>query len=339
MTRTKTKNVQTLAAASGIVIGTSPAMKALHALIARVAPSDIPVFLSGESGTGKEVIASAIHRASTRAEGAFVAVNCGAIPAHLIEAELFGFEKGAFTGADRQHAGYFERAEGGTLFLDEITEMPVELQTRLLRVLESGRFTRVGGTQEMAADVRIVAACNRQPQAAVQAGRLRGDLLYRLAGVPMEIAPLRDRKQDIPQLADSFLAALNVEHGTQKRFSRGSLAWMQTYSWPGNVRELKNLVCRAFIMADEELALDVEAAPAAAPKPKAKVPTGITYQVGTSLDGMLRSAILATIKHCKGNKRQAAAILGCSLHTIHEKLNEYLMSSMDTARPAAAAAH
>src|SRR5690606_16274900 len=192
---------------------------------------------------------------SPRASGPLVAINCGSIPASLIEAELFGYEKGSFTGASRSHAGVFERADGGTLLLDEVTEMPLEMQTRLLRVLETGRFYRVGGTQEVATDIRVIAATNRDMQAALRDRQLREDVMYRLAVFPLHIPPLRDRGDDVVLLAQHFLAKLNREADTQKHFSDASLLTLTQYDWPGNVRELKNAVERAFILSDDLLTL------------------------------------------------------------------------------------
>ena len=194
--------------------------------------------------------------AASRGRAPFVAVNCGAIPANLIEAELFGYEKGAFTGAARMHRGCFERAEGGTLFLDEVTEMAPEMQVRLLRVLETGRFTRVGGEEELRARARIVAATNRDPRQAVHDGQLREDLMYRLAVFPIALPPLRERDGDAELLAEHFLRQLNDAEGTAKAFSRQAIATIRAHRWPGNVRELKNAVQRAFILADDDVELD-----------------------------------------------------------------------------------
>src|SRR5437899_3195975 len=236
----------------GRLFGSSPAMQEVYRMIDKVAPTEATVLLSGESGGGKELVARTIHERSTRAEGPFVAINCGAIPGNLIEAELFGHEKGAFTGASRSHRGCFERAEGGTLLLDEITEMSPDMQVRLLRVLETGRYMRVGGDAEMHACVRIIAATNRDPREAVGEGRLREDLMYRLAAFPINLSPLREREGDAELLAEHFLRHLNLEAGTDKQFSRVAVIAIRTHQWPGNVRELKNAVHRGFIMAERE---------------------------------------------------------------------------------------
>src|SRR6476619_2991177 len=200
----------------GRLYGSSTVMQDVYRMIEKVAPTEATVFITGESGCGKELVARTIHERSPRARGAFVAINCGAIPQNLIEAELFGHERGAFTGANRQHRGCFERAEGGTLFLDEITEMPLEMQVRLLRVLETGRFTRVGGDQEIGADVRVLAASNRDLRQAVASGKLREDLMYRLCVIPVNVPPLRERGEDVVLLAEMFLAELNEEQGEQQ---------------------------------------------------------------------------------------------------------------------------
>ena len=253
----------TLPPAATALAGVSPAMQEVFRLIERVGPTEASVLLTGESGSGKELAARSIHDASPRRSGPFIAINCGAIPAGLIEAELFGFEKGSFTGAVRAHAGVFERAEGGTLLLDEITEMPLDMQTRLLRVLETKKFYRVGANTELLTDVRVIAATNRCPLQAVQSGQLREDLLYRLAVFPVHMPPLRERGNDVDLLADRFLDELNAQGATLKRFTTLSRMTLRQHSWPGNVRELKNCIERAFIMGDQwvELAPLIQKAP------------------------------------------------------------------------------
>ncbi|WP_425261977.1 sigma-54-dependent transcriptional regulator [Rubrivivax sp. RP6-9] len=233
----------------GHLWGKSAAMQRIYEQIARVAGTGVTVFITGESGTGKEVVAQTLHDLSRRRKRPFLAVNCGAISPNLIESEIFGHEKGSFTGAERQHQGFFERAGGGTLFLDEITEMPPDLQVKLLRVLETGRFMRVGSTVSQEADVRIIAATNRPPLKAVALGKLREDLLYRLNVFPIELPPLRDRLSDVPLLAEHFLAAICQQEGALRRFTLGALCHLATYRWPGNVRELRNVVQRAYVMA------------------------------------------------------------------------------------------
>ncbi|HEY0879571.1 MAG TPA: sigma-54 dependent transcriptional regulator, partial [Zeimonas sp.] len=256
----------------GRLWGKSAAMREIYHQIARVAPTAVTALITGESGTGKEVVAETIHDLSKRAKAPFLAINCGSISPQLIESELFGHEKGSFTGALRQHRGFFERADGGTLFLDEITEMPMELQVKLLRVLETGAFVRVGSDAVINVDVRIVAATNRTPAEAVSSGRLREDLYYRLNVFPIDLPPLRDRLEDVPLLAEHFLDGLNEREGARKRFSDRALKALAEYRWPGNVRELRNAVHRGFILAEGDV-IDVESLPigtaSIAPEPSA----------------------------------------------------------------------
>ena len=304
--------------------GASPAMQEVFRLIERVGPTEASVLLTGESGSGKELAAKAIHDASARRNGPFLAINCGAIPAGLIEAELFGFEKGSFTGAVRGHAGVFERADGGTLLLDEITEMPLDMQTRLLRVLETKKFYRVGANTELSTDVRVIAATNRCPLRAVQSGQMREDLLYRLAVFPIHMPALRDRDNDIDLLAERFLDDLNVQAAAQKRFTALSRMTLRQHSWPGNVRELKNCIERAFILGDQW----IELAPLIQ-KPTVETSTPaddrerLDIRVGSRICDMERSLIEATLEYFQGNKRRAADALGCSLKTLYNKLNGY----------------
>ena len=304
----------------GRLHGTSPAMREVYRMIERVAPTEATVLLIGETGSGKELAARTLHERSRRADGPFVALNCGAIPANLVEAELFGYEKGAFTGAIRSHRGYFQRAADGTLFLDEITEMAPEMQVRLLRVLETPRFTPVGGEAELAADVRVIAATNRVPAQAVSDGRLREDLMYRLAVFPIQLPPLRARGDDVGLLARHFLEALNRKAGTAKGLSAASLARLAAHAWPGNVRELENAVQRAFILADEELEIELAAAAADGAAPPRD---GLSFPIGTPLADLERAAILATLHRCRGNKRRCAELLGISLKTLYNRLAEY----------------
>jgi DNA-binding NtrC family response regulator len=296
-------------------------MQALYQMIEKVAPTDATVLIVGESGSGKELVARTIHQMSQRAKEPFVAVNCGAIPANLIEAELFGYEKGAFTGAARTHRGYFERASGGTLFLDEITEMAPEMQVRLLRVLESGRFYRVGGDHELRADVRIIAATNRQPWLAVKNNNLREDLLYRLAIFPITLPPLRERGSDVELLTRHFVDELNEEIGGQKTLSAASISMLYSHPWPGNVRELKNCVRRAYILAQDEIELECMDLVRSSPGDCAG--TCLQFNVGTPLAEMEKQTIFATLEYCRGNKKRAAEILGVSLKTLYNRLTEY----------------
>jgi DNA-binding NtrC family response regulator len=306
----------------GTLFGSSRAMENLYRQIDKVALTDATVLLSGESGTGKELIAQTIHALSQRKEKPFVPVNCGAISGHLIEAALFGHEKGSFTGAIRQYAGYFEQASHGTLFLDEITEMPIDMQVKLLRVLESGTFLRVGGSTEVNVDVRLIAATNRDPEKAVRQGMLREDLMYRLAVFPLHVSALREREGDIELLAKHFLQMLNEKHHTDKTFSRSSMDTIRAYSWPGNVRELKNTVQRAYILSADTLEIDDHLSDSTLQKPTLKDGM-LNFSVGTPLADAQRELILATLKHYDGNKRITADALGISLKTLYNRLKEY----------------
>jgi DNA-binding NtrC family response regulator len=318
----------------GSLLGRCPAMTALYDQLARVAPTSATVLLVGESGTGKELAAQTIHRLSRRARQPFFPLNCGAVSAQLIESELFGHERGSFTGADRQHKGFFERADGGTIFLDEVTEMPLELQVKLLRVLETGAFTRVGSVQPIQTNVRLISATNRIPEQAVQAGKLREDLYHRLNAFPVRLPPLRERVDDIELLASYFLLELNRSEGAQKRFGDSILARWKIASWPGNVRQLKNAVQRAFILADqlltvEELPIGEETGPEQsalnqAPRGGSSLGTpsaggfssdrrGVVIRIGTSIDSAQRQLALATLVQCAWVEDRAAAMLGISL--------------------------
>jgi DNA-binding NtrC family response regulator len=303
----------------GSLVGASAAMQQVYDLIGKVAPTDATVFLTGESGTGKEVVAQTIHEISKNRRGSFLPLNCGAVPAGLIESELFGHERGSFTGATQLRRGYFERASGGTLFLDEVSEMPIELQVKLLRVLETGTAMRVGGGDPIPVDVRVIAATNRQPERAVAEGKLREDLLYRLNVFPILLPPLRDRAGDIDLLADHFLDELNRAQGTGKRYRPGAQALLRSYAWPGNVRELKNVIHRAFIMGDDEvdpvLPAEIAAPPAAQP--------ASPLRPGTPLAEVERRVILATLQQNGGDKRRTAEILGISLKTLYNRLKLY----------------
>lgn len=306
----------------GKLYGKSERMQTLYRQIGRVAPTTVTTLLIGESGTGKELAAHAIHELSPRRQRPFIAVNCGAISPNLIESEMFGHERGSFTGADRQHKGYFERADGGTLFLDEVTEMPLDLQVKLLRVLETGQFMRVGTNREIACDIRVVAATNRNPEQAVQEGKLREDLYYRLSVFPIELPALRDRGSDIQFLAQRFLQTLNEESGKNKAFSPDAAAALEQYEWPGNVRELKNFVRRAFIMADGDV-LDLEMlVPQVSPAGESSGGQ-VSVPVGETLAEADRRLILATLERCNGVKKQAAAVLGISPKTLYNRLEEY----------------
>jgi DNA-binding NtrC family response regulator len=302
----------------GPLIGSSQQMQKVYDLVAKVAPTEATILVLGETGTGKELVAETVHSLSRRHKEPFLPINCGAVSPTLIESELFGHERGSFTGADRMHKGYFERAHRGTLFLDEITEMPHELQVKLLRVLETGKVTRIGGNESIPVDVRVIAASNRRPEEAVSNGKLREDLHYRLNVFPIHLPPLRDRRDDVDLLAEHFLTQLNKEQGTSKDFTRPALQRLRTHNWPGNVRELKNLVHRAFILAEEHIGIDC------LPLGVQETPgSNLNVKVGTSLGEVEQRLILATLEDCEGDKKKAAEVLGISLKTLYNRLNEY----------------
>ena len=323
----------------GHLVGRSEPMQRVYQQIERVAATSVTVFIVGESGTGKELVAQTVHDLSRRRSQAFLAVNCGAISPHLMESEIFGHEKGSFTGADRQHQGFFERAHGGTLFLDEVTEMPLELQVKLLRVLETGSFMRVGSGVVRNTDVRIIAATNRDPMAAVAAGTLREDLLYRLNVFPIELPPLRARPDDIELLCSHFLQDLAQKEGTPRRPTPAALQKLQAYRWPGNVRELRNAMQRAYVMAEGDWITD-EWLPTNGPDNRGNgaftLPTGtldqpggrtaaaaVTLAPGTSLAQAEQQLILRTLQHFDNHKERTAAALGISLKTLYNKLKGY----------------
>ncbi len=305
----------------GKMIGVSGGMQKLYDQVLRVAPTDATVLITGDTGTGKELVAESIHQMSPRAKKPFVAMNCGAIAANLIESSLFGHERGSFTGATQRHRGVFERAHGGTLFLDEITEMPADLQVRLLRTLETKMVLRVGSEKEIEVDVRLLAATNRDPEKAVRDGKLREDLLYRLLVFPIEVPPLRERGNDIVLISEHYLARLNEDAGTSKRLTREALDQLCEQPWPGNVRELRNCIERAFIMSSERI--DVESLPFTGDSRRTKEQNAIWSPVGTSLAEAERELILATVEHHAGDKNRAAEVLGISLKTLYNRLHRY----------------
>jgi DNA-binding NtrC family response regulator len=304
----------------GPLIGASDRMQEVYDLVAKVAPTDASVFILGETGTGKELVAQTLHEMSRRAKQPFIPLNCGAVSPNLIESEVFGHERGSFTGADRAHKGHFERAHPGTLFLDEISEMPIDLQVKLLRVLETGAILRVGGSEPLRVDVRVIAASNRKPEQAVAEGKLREDLLYRLNVFPLQLPPLREREDDIVLLAEYFLEGLNAEtEGQPKRFTKAALDRLRAHSWPGNVRELKNVIQRAFILAPNDIGVD--ALPLGVVEER--LGSSLVIRVGTPVDEAERRLILATLEHCAGDKKKAAEILKISLKTLYNRLNVY----------------
>jgi len=304
----------------GRMIGTSPPMQKVYDQVQRVAPTTATVLIQGETGTGKELVAETVHAMSLRAKGPFVAVNCGAVAETMIESELFGHEKGSFTGAIQRHQGVFERASGGSLFLDEITEMPPELQVRLLRTLESRTVRRIGGEEEIAIDVRVMCATNRNAEQAVRDGKLREDLYFRLAVFPIEVPPLRDRGEDIAQIAESFLASLNEKSGESKRFTPEAVQMLSAHAWPGNVRELRNFVERAYILSGD--CIDPSALPFAAGGKARLDRSGVWAPVGTSLADAECELVLATVERIP-DKAAAAKALGISLKTLYNRLHKY----------------
>ena len=310
-----------LAKSAGGMVGTSHRMRELLREVERVGPTDVSVLIHGDSGTGKELVARALHHASGRS-GAFVAVNCGALAQDLMGSLLFGHERGSFTGAVQSHTGYFEQAEGGTLFLDEITEMPQALQVYLLRVIETRTLTRVGGTRELPVDVRLIAATNREPRACVEAGLLRHDLYYRLSGYRIHTAPLSERREDIPLLAEHFLGEMNRRYGTNKQFAPEALIRMSDAPWPGNVRELRHAVQRSYLLARDNTQMDFR--PDASPQ-AVSVETGnrVNFTVGMSFEDVEREMLLKTLARCGNNKSRAARILGITSKTIYNRLIRY----------------
>jgi DNA-binding NtrC family response regulator len=306
----------------GAFIGRSPSMQKTYTLLEQVAPSDATVFIYGESGSGKELAAESIHRLSDRT-GPFLALNCGAVPENLIGNELFGHERGGFTGASRQHKGYFERASGGTLFLDEITEMPLDMQVNLLRVLETGAVIRIGGTEEIKVDVRLIAASNRDPVQAVKDKKLREDLYFRLMVLPVHLPPLRERAGDIDMLALHFMQQFNQERGQNKQLSREAVLELGKHSWPGNVRELKNALFRMYLLSEgnvitAEHVSQLLSLLAHGTGGRASLPAP-----GASLEDVERNLIFATLERFEGNKRLTAESLGVSLKTLYNKLKRY----------------
>ncbi|HXE79909.1 MAG TPA: sigma-54 dependent transcriptional regulator [Vicinamibacterales bacterium] len=306
----------------GRLIGTSPQMRKVYQVIEQAAPTAASVLVWGESGTGKELVAQTIHQLSPRAQMPFVPINCAAIPETLLESEIFGHEKGAFTGAVDRREGCFELADRGTLFLDEIAEMTPATQVKLLRVLQERRFRRLGGRTEQLVDVRVIAATNANPSEAVKNGKLREDLYYRLNVFTIELPPLRQRKEDIPLLIQSMLGEFNTRNG--KRVSAvdpAAMRILEQYNWPGNVRELRNVIERAVILASGEFIEPRHLPPLAVDAPDASRPV-LALTPGITVEEAERRLILLTLEHTNDNKTRAAEILGISLKTLHNKLNK-----------------
>jgi DNA-binding NtrC family response regulator len=333
----------------GELVGTSAQMQEIFALLQQAGPSKACVLITGESGTGKELVARTLHALSPRRQGPFVAINCAALPETLIESELFGHEKGSFTGASERRAGCFEIAQHGTLLLDEIGEMPMQTQAKLLRILEDSKVRRLGGKLEFEVDVRVVAATNKVPEEAVRGGHLREDLFYRLNVFHVHLPPLRERIEDIQPIAESLIGDLNRKHDCKvSDISLPVLDAFRWHAWPGNVRELRNVLERAVILASEgtielkHLPAFLQAnatAPAASPVKTPVPPSGappttpaaavaedsdaVRFQIGTTVEEAEKGLILRTLEHTRNNKTRAAEILGISLKTLHNKLKEY----------------
>jgi DNA-binding NtrC family response regulator len=307
----------------GPMIGNSAEMRKIYQVVEQSAPTSASVLITGESGTGKELVAQTIHQLSPRAGFPFVAINCAAIPETLLESEIFGHEKGAFTGAADRRAGCFELADRGTLFLDEIGEMTPTTQVKLLRVLQERRFRRLGGRNEQSVDVRVIAATNIDPVEAVQKGKLREDLFYRLNVFAILLPPLRDRREDLPLLVQSFLHEFNQRN--QKSIAgvdQQAMRMLETYGWPGNVRELRNVIERATILSAGPFIEPRHLPPMMSSEPSVPHQPQVALAPGTTVEEAERRLIMMTLAHTRDNKTRAAEILGISLKTLHNKLNK-----------------
>ena len=307
----------------GRIVGASAAVRAVYRTIEQAAPTTASVLIVGESGTGKELVAQTIHELSPRATYPYVGVNCAAIPETLLESEIFGHEKGSFTGASERRMGCFEMAHRGTLFLDEIGEMAPATQAKLLRVLQERSFRRLGGRQELQVDVRVLAATNIDPHEAVKSGKLREDLYYRLNVFTIVLPPLRDRREDIPLLVQSFLGEFNDRYNKNVRAaSQEAMRHLEAHTWPGNIRELRNVVERATIVAEGEF-IEPKHLPSMpdAARPAPDGAPSVSFKPGVTVDEAERQLILLTLEHTGNNKTKAAEILGISLKTLHNKLN------------------
>jgi DNA-binding NtrC family response regulator len=318
----------------GLLVGASKKMQEVFHLVELVAPSTASVLITGESGTGKELVARTIHDLSPRKSKPFVAINCAAIPETLIESEIFGHEKGAFTGALERRTGCFELAEGGTLLLDEIGEMPIATQAKLLRVLEDRKLRRLGSKVETTVDVRVLAATNKIPEDAVSRGELRNDLFYRLNVFNINMPPLREHKDDVPDLVHFLLKEMSAKHNrTARTVSEPVMQIFQQHSWPGNVRELRNTLERAVIVCEGSMVEPRHLPPGfgnVVPRPVITEANAVRVSVGTTVDEAEKQLILKTLESTHNNKTRAAEILGISLKTLHNKLKEYRMGSPES---------
>jgi DNA-binding NtrC family response regulator len=307
----------------GSMIGNSPEMRKIYQVIEQAAPTGASVLITGESGTGKELVAQTIHQLSPRANFPFVAINCAAIPETLLESEIFGHEKGAFTGAADRRQGCFELADHGTLFLDEIGEMTPTTQVKLLRVLQEQKFRRVGGRTEQSVDVRVLAATNLDPVEAVHTGKLREDLFYRLNVFAMRLPPLRERKEDLPLLVQSFINEFNTRNQRSiAGVDQQAMRMLEQHGWPGNVRELRNVIERATIIAPGPFIEPKHLPPSLAGEPAVTQQPQVALAPGTTVEEAERRLIMMTLEHTRDNKTRAAEILGISLKTLHNKLNK-----------------
>ena len=321
----------------GELVGSSKPMQEVMHLVEMAAPSNTSVLITGETGSGKEIVARTLHALSPRASRPFVAINCSAIPESLMESEIFGHEKGAFTGAAERRLGCFELADGGTLLLDEIGEMPAPTQAKLLRVLEEGKIRRLGCRTETPVDVRVLAATNKDADQAVAQGQLRQDLYFRLNVFHIHLPPLRDHKSDLPPLVEHLLREINQKHGRQVRgVNTEVMDLLMSHTWPGNVRELRNILERSAIACDREI-IGRQHLPADFSRRGAAYPAGqlaaIRFPVGATVDAMERELILQTLAATSNNKTRAAELLGISLKTLHNKLKEYGAHRGDDTRP------
>jgi DNA-binding NtrC family response regulator len=330
VTRRKLRDAGSL----GTLVGSSKKMQEIFHLVEMVAPSTASVLITGASGTGKELVARTVHELSPRRNKPFVPINCAAIPETLIESEIFGHEKGAFTGALERRTGCFELAEGGTLLLDEIGEMPVATQAKLLRVLEDRKLRRLGSKVETTVDVRVLAATNKVPEEAVARGELRNDLYYRLNVFNIHMPPLREHKEDVPELVQHLLSEMSEKHGRKvAAVSEAVLNTFRNYSWPGNVRELRNTLERAVIVCDGAMIETRHLPPGFGQAPMrttAEDPDAVRLGVGTTVEEAERRLILKTLESTNNNKTRAAEILGISLKTLHNKLKEYGSAQAET---------